>query len=367
MRDNGGMDAPRCSFDALDVLARAGDARDAFCSHVGGHGDDIGLIRALLGSGSGSSDRAAVDALVELAAVVRALEAFATGRVDLDELRSGMRLRSRVTRSFERLGPARAMLRTVDDLLVDKELDQRRVAAQLRVLHGHLHDSLRAQLTGCDHEPGVDVSSDATDKAVPADGSNESPLDVDDALAERFDALARECAEGPPNYRGGGLRAFAWVRGWIAVPVASEQLGDDPAELERVARVLESVGATHVVRVERTPRSRYEVAGTSVTVGSNMRRSREFEPTIDDLRRASGGTRRHCVFTTRNEDLVYVEDDDHHVIAGPRELVEAICGCSVGEALGAFHEHVEALAVDDEPPEELAELARAYGRMRRRR
>ena len=54
-----------------------------------------------------------------------------------------------------------------------------------------------------------------------------------------------------------------------------------------------------------------------------------------------------------------LEAVDHHVVAGPRAFVETVCGASLGEALAAFRDYVERMAVDGEPPEHLLDAVLA--------
>ncbi|MBC7645209.1 MAG: hypothetical protein H7123_08785, partial [Thermoleophilia bacterium] len=64
---------PLPQFDVLEVLTCAGEARDALGVVLGSEPDDLALIGAVLRSaGRALGERAPVDALTRLAAVVRA-------------------------------------------------------------------------------------------------------------------------------------------------------------------------------------------------------------------------------------------------------------------------------------------------------
>lgn len=353
---------PAQAFEVLDVLAEAGPERDRFCAAIGDPGcDDEGLIRATLAASgrplSPGLERAGVAGVSQLAALARAVRACVDARIDLEELRAGVAAIAAASANFDRLGPARALARTVAELLAGDGLPARAVRRQLAVLHDHLRAELAEQLVGDPH--GIALVRSPTS----SDAWRDQYRILDH---ERRDAADR-CASEWLDEAAGGARRASWVRGWAAVPVSGEQFGEDPAEQLRLAEALAMTTASALIQVKLARPSRYLVQGTRATVQDQVRRAYEFPPDVAGARRATSGDRGQCLFTTPDEQLVVLELEDHHLVSGPVRVVELICGRSAPEAFAAFREHVESLATDDDdPPEHLLDAARRYGHGRRR-
>ncbi len=360
-------DAPL--FDAVDVLTRSGDARDAFLALL----DDaiVDLDAHLVSDVLRSTGRvgAALDTrpvLVELCAVLRAIDAAKSDRIGLDELRTGISVHAARTDRFAAFHDARVLLRTLDEVLdpVRIDRDPRATRSQVELLHRELQSWMVDQLVG---DPG------STDDALPAGEDVDdprAPFEVtDDAMRRRAHELIEELFHGARHHPVTGLLGAAWVRGWSAVPIAGERVGEDPAELDRLVAAVASLvpGATHVLQVDRRPQPRWLVHGRRVEVGDGLRRAWLLPATTDGMRLAAIDDRARTVLTTPDLDFALVEAVEHHALLGPTEFVEQACGTAPLHAVARFREHVEALAGEDgEPPEALLEVATDFGRLRRR-
>jgi hypothetical protein len=355
------------SFDVIDVLTRAGDARDAFAASVGDAAADADaqLVSDLLRTSGRVGDALETRrALVELCALVRAIDAAEQGRIDLQELRAGLELHAARTDRFAEFHDARVLLRTLTELLSTTR-DPHATRAQVAFLHRELRAWLLEQLTG-----------DAAGDSGPVDDAGAGVVDDPrlpyrtTARADRIagDALVTELLQGAQHYPVTGLLGAAWRRDWSAVPLAGEMLGDDPGELARLAEALDLLVPRPgtLVQVARRRPARWRVRGRTVDVGDHLRSSWHLPASPAGLALAATERAGWAILTTSDLAFAYVEASGHHALLGPAAFVERACGMPPLEAVARFREHVESLAVDGEPPDDLLEVATSFGRLRRR-
>jgi hypothetical protein len=354
------------SFEVIDVLTRAGEARDAFAASVGDAAADADaqLVSDLLRTSGRVGDTLETRrALVELCALVRAIDATEQGRIELEELRAGLDLHAARTDRFAEFHDARVLLRTLAEVL-SAPRDPQAMRAQVSFLHLELRDWLLEQLTGDANgeleAPPVETTS-IDDPRLPFRTTQRA-----DRIAA--DALVTELLQGAQHYPVTGLLGAAWRRDWSAVPIAGEMLGDDPAELPRLAAALELLvpAPQLLVQVARRRPARWRVSGRTVHVGDHLRSSWHLPATLAGLRLAATERDGWTILTTPELAFAYVEGAGHHALLGPAAFVEAACGMLPLEVVARFREHVEALAIDGEPPEDLLEVATSFGRLRRR-
>ena len=112
--------------------------------------------------------------------------------------------------------------------------------------------------------------------------------------------------------------------------------------------------------------ARWRIVGAQVRVGDHLRRSWELPADHEGLALAATERPGWTIITNPDLSFAYVEGSGHHALLGPTDMVERACGMSVLEAVATFREHVESLAVDGEPPQDLLEVATDFGRLRRR-
>lgn len=351
------------SFPVLDVLTRAGADREQFCAAIDDDGPQVDarlvsdLLRARGRVGETLETRRA---LVDLCAVVRSLDAAQSGRITLDELRRGLDLHAGRTARFSDFHDARVLLRTLGEVLGDGRATEHpgAVGAQVSMLHGELRAWLLDELTG-----GV-AASEATTPDAEHDEVEQVPGDE----RVRADALVEELLHGARHHPVTGLLGAAWVRGWSAVPIAGEMLGDDPAELDRLALAIErhEPAIARLVQVQRSRPPRWSIRSDVVQVGDPQRSSWSFPATRQGLTQAARERAGWAVLTTWDLDFAYVEGGGHHALLGPTGFVTVACGMPPLEAVATFREHVEELAVDGDPPHDLLEVAEQFGRLRRR-
>jgi hypothetical protein len=368
------------SFDVLDVLTRAGDERDALLAMLDDPAADIDshLVSDVLRStGRVGAALETRPALVELCAVLRAIDAATSGRIALTELRSGIEVHAARTDRFAAFHDARVLLRTLDELLADParlELDERATRSQVALLHRELQAWMEDELLGsaaaglADPAPGSASTSDA-----PADPR--AAFAITDPVERRaaHDAVD-ELLHGARHHPVTGLLGAAWMRDWSAVPVAGERIGEDAGELERILEAVRVLGpvVTHVLMVDRRAQPRWHVEGRTVVVGDGLRLAWRLPATADGLRHLALEDRARCVLTTPDLAFAIVEAVDHHAVLGPAAFVEAACDATPLQAIARFREYVEDLAEDTdssgvgEPPEHLVEVATSFGRLRRR-
>lgn len=342
-------------LDLLEVLVRAGPERERCCSLLDGPVDDAALILAsIVAAGIRARDRVSIDALARLAAVIRALDACCEQRIDRDELRDGLLAQAHASNWFERLGPARALVRTVAELLEDRHFEPQRVTSQLTLLRSQLVETFTDQVVAPPRSSTAATERDATPGCCDALGT---------LLLEQLDELAETW--GMPESLT--LARASWARGWITVPVLADLFGDEESELDALLDALVAAGARHLVRTTLAVPSRYLVVGGHLRIGSGLRRSAAYPADARGVRTAVTGTRGRCCFTTPDVGLLVVEREEHLVIAGPPELVARICGAPVPQAYAEFRHGVEQLALADaDPPAHLLDAARRFGHGRRR-
>jgi hypothetical protein len=361
-------------LDVLDVLTRVGAARDVASAHLGEQLDEVDalLVSDVLRTAGRVGETIELRrALVSLCALVRAIDAALQDRITLEELRAGLALHAARTDRFARFADARVLLRTLEELLGRDTPTSGLVAlrGQVGILHRDLHTFLVEQLTG------------SIDGALPSATVPTRPPDpraghevVDPLGARAAHDLVDELLHGARDHPVTGLLGAAWIRGWSAVPILGEQVGEDPAELDRLAAaftLLEPVPTTLVqVDVRRQPRWRLD--GRALVLGEGLRRSWRLPATRSGLALASIERRGWSVVASDPDDLSFaiVEGAGHHALLGPPPFVAAACGVdSPIQAVARFREQVEQLAEldgTDEPPADLLEVAERFGRLRRR-
>lgn len=355
------------TLDALDVLLRGGAERDAFLAALPDDeapGVDAALVSDVLRvAGRVAQTVGTRRALVGLCAILRALDAALEGRIDLAELRSGIASHAAASDGFAAFDEARVLLRTIAEILREDgriEASSKATLAQLRLLDSDLRQWTRAELLGDASAPGA-----GGETPVEAD-----PLRVHDASARaRHDALVEELLHGSSYGPVTGLLGAAWVRDWSAVPVPGERVDEEVDALERLLDAARGLGgdATPLLRIDRQRGPRWQVVGQRLTVLDGLRPSWAFAANRAQAASVLGGDRRGwCVVTNAALDFAVVEGPGHHALLGPRPFVEHVLGMSTLEGVAAFREHVERAAVDGEPPADLLEVARSFGRLRRR-
>lgn len=357
------------SFNVLDVLTRSGSARDEFRALVGDDVEvDARLVSDLLrASGRVGQTLETRRALVELCALVRAVDASEAGAIDLEELRRGLGMHAARTDRFADFHEARVLLRTLEEVLGAGRAvaaDDRPVRAQIAWLHRDLRGWLLHQLTG-DPRGTFGLPGDAAVANLP---DVRTPWRVqDDGDHRRADAIVQDLLHGADHHPVTGLLGAAWIRGWSAVPVRGDLLGDDPAELVRLGAAIAATAEPTIVQVGRDRDPRWSVSGGTVLVGDGLRPAWVVPATRDGLAVVGAERRGSTIVTTWNEAFAYTEGDGHHLVMGPRSFVQEVVGVTPLEAIAAFRDHVESLAVDDEPPpSDLLEVATMCGRLRRR-
>ena len=361
------------TFDVVDVLTRAGDARDALLTLLDDEAVDLDahlvsdVLRATGRVGAALETR---PALVELCTVLRAIDAATSGRIGLDELRGGIELHAARTDGFAAFHDARVLLRTLDEVLEPARIqhDARATHSQVALLHRQLHDWMVEQLVG-------DAPADATapvDTAVPRDSADpRAPFEVTEPeLRRAAHDLVDELLQGARDYPVTGLLGAAWRRDWSAVPIAGERFGEDPEEVDRLAEAIASElpGATHVLQVDRRLPPRWEVHSRQLLVGDGLRSSWLLPTSPAGFVLATIEDRARSVLTTADLDFAVVEGIDHHALLGPSAFIEQAVGAPPLHAIARFREHVEALAGEDggDPPTHLLDVATSFGRLRRR-
>lgn len=363
-------------FDAIEVLTRAGAERDHACALLDAdiEGFDAQLVSDVLRvAGRVGATLDTRRALVELCALVRALDAAEGGRIDLVELRAGIALHAARTDGFAQFHDARVLLRTLVEVLEAgrAEEDSRATRSQVSMLHRELRGWLLEQLTG--DPAGTITSLDADGRGRPAAGERivdpRAPWLVRDSRdAAHADALVHELLHGARNHPVTGILGAAWMRGWSAVPLPGEQLGEEPLDLELLAVALELLEPvpTALVQVDRRRAPRWLLEGQVLRIGDGLRRSWRLPLGIEGLQLAATERRGWTVLTTPDLQFACIEAAGHRALLGPTEFVVAACGMPPLEVVARFREHVESLAVEGEPPEDLLEVATRFGRLRRR-
>lgn len=356
-------------FDAVEVLTRSGAARDALFERLqvdGGELDALLVSDMLRIAGRVGATLATRRAVVELCALLRAIDAAEDGRIELDELRAGLAVHKARTDGFAGFHGAGVLLRTLAEVLDHGAHGSPAgaVRSQLAWLHRDLRQWLLEQLTG----QGSDTPAAHVPPPAPLPDARDPYRVREHDRRRRFHGLVDELMEGPEGHPVTGLPGSAWIRGWSAVPVAGEMLGDDPDELSRLGAALELVAAPGelLVQVDRRPAAPWQLEGDSIVLRTPLRASWELPASPRGIALAATVRPGWCVLTTPSVAFAYVEGGGHHAVLGPPEFVEATCGRSPLEAVAAFREHVEELAVEGEPPPDLLDVAERFGRLRRR-
>jgi hypothetical protein len=299
--------------------------------------------------------------LIALASILRSLDAWQRELIDLGELAMGVATHAAATERFAAFGDdVRIELRTLDELLqsavagrLSSDTALRSQVALLdRVLRGWFEQELFG--TGGDARPPAGAA----------------PMSADDR-ARRWDTRSRTLlADDPAAHLFTGFAGSCWRHGWVAVPVAGDQLGDAPRELERFERAVAALGVSTLVMIELATPPRWHVIDRSVLVVEPVRRSHEFDASqslAGVLGDRSETTRGFAIFTDDEERFALVERDEHHVIAGPRAFIECyLDGEPLVEAWARFRVQIEDDYDDDEPPAHLLDAARDYPRASRR-
>ncbi|MCW2922736.1 MAG: hypothetical protein JWM98_140 [Thermoleophilia bacterium] len=356
-------------WSAVEVLTRAGSARDGFRAAIGTDVEvDARLVSDLLRvSGRVGATLETRRALVELCGLVRAMDAAEAGRIDPGELRRGLEVHSGRTDGFAQFHDARVLLRTLAEVLGAGRAeadDPRPVLAQLAWLHRDLRCWLLEQLTG---DAGGQVTAPAPAPAAAVADPREPWRIAAPEERRRADARVEDLLHGAAHHPITGLLGAAWVRGWYAAPVPGDRLGDDRAELARMATAAVAFGWDHVLQVARARPPRWTLDGDRLRVGDDLRPSWRLPATADGLALAARERPGPTIVTSFDDAFAYVEADGHHLVLGPADVVEAIVGATPLEAIAAFRDHVDSLADEDgDPPSDLLAVAMACGRLRRR-
>lgn len=368
------MPLPHPDLDVLDVLTRAGSAREQVSSALGEQLDEVDaqlVSDVLRAAGRVGETLELRRALVQLCALVRAIDAAEQQRITLAELATGLALHAAHTDRFAAFDDARVLLRTLDELLAHPTpaSGQQALRAQVVILHRQLREFLLEQLTG---------SVDGTMCTQPA--SEHAPRDTRAAFAVTDPAVARanhelvdELLHGADNHPVTGILGAAWRRGWSAVPIAGDLPGElDEHELPRLAAALELLDPVplELVQVDLRRQPRWRLDGSTMVLGDGLRRSWHVPATLDGLQHSMADDRAGwCVLSTTDLAFAIIEGADHHALIGPTNFVTAACGAPPLEVVARFREHVEQLTDhddDDEPPADLLEIATRFGRLRRR-
>lgn len=354
----------------VDVLTRAGDARDALLALLDDEPVDLDahlvsdVLRATGRVGAALETR---PALVGLCTVLRAIDAATSGRIGLDELRAGIEVHAARTDRFAAFHDARVLLRTLDEVLEPARIehDARATRSQVELLHRQLHEWMVDQLVGSG-EATAAVPAAAVELSDPRDEFEVTDL----ALRRTAHEIVDELLLGARDHPVPGLPGAAWRRDWSAVPIAGERFGEDPDEVTRFADAFMSQlpHVTHVLQVDRRMPPRWTIRGREVIVGSGLRRAWLLPASIHGFTIAALEDRARSVLTTPELDVALVEGVDHHALLGPSAFVEQALGVPPLHAIARFRDHVEALAEadDGDPPTHLLDVATSFGRLRRR-
>lgn len=362
------------TFDVLDVLTRAGDARERLADALGEQLDAIDalLVSDVLRTAARVGDTLDLRrALVQLCALLRALDAAERELITLDELRAGLALHAARSDRFEHFADARVVLRTLAELLErdTPATGETALRGQVALLHAELRAFAYEQLTGSPHgELAAGAGEARTTQQI--DPRADTLVTSPDAARANHE-LVDELLHGARHHPVTGLLGAAWVRGWSAVPLAGEQLGeDDDHELDRLADallVLDNGAPRELVQVDLRRQPRLHLDGRTLTLGDGLRRSWTLPASRDGLALAACERPGWCVLATDDLAFAIVEGAGHHALLGPTPFVTAACGMSPLEAVARFREHVESMAGEDEdPPADLLEVAERFGRLRRR-
>lgn len=349
---------------------RSGAARDAFCSStdVDPTAIDPQLVSDVLRvSGTVASAAPVRATLVELCALVRAIDAYESGRIGVEELRAGLALHSGRTDGFAQFGDVRVVLRTLTEVLEHGRVGATPAAvdAQVAYVHADLRAWLVERLTGGREAAAQTGAADCSSRRP--DAMEPHRVASRDEVA-RLDALVEELLHPTRSAPFGGTAGAVWLRGWTAAPVIGEFVGEDPAELDRLADVLAAAGIDAVQQVRLARGAAWNVTAERRVVALDRARA---SWTVPAARRALGllGRERgyRTLITCGDERFVLLEREDHHVVLGERSFVAGVCGVGVGEAIAAFRLAVEELD-DGElgPPQHLLDAAALWGRLRRR-
>lgn len=373
MRETAGVPVPATApatppdtLDVVEVLTRAGATRARAAALLGEQLDEVDgqLVADVLRAHGRVGDTLALrGALVEACALLRALDAFERQLVTLDELGSGVALQSARTGRFAGFGEARVVLRTVGELL-DRagSMPERALRAQVELLHRDVRTWLEAQLLG-----------DGAATAGPASGVagdvREPHRIAEPSAARTAHELVDELREGAAGHPVTGILGAAWIRGWSAVPVAGDHVGEEPEELDRLAAALDVLDPRprELLQIDLRRQPRWRVTGRELRIGDGLRRSWSLPADRAGLQLAAAERLGWCVLATTDLAFAIVEGAGHHALLGPTEFVTAACDASPLEAVARFREHVESLAEPGEdPPEDLLLVAERFGRLRRR-
>jgi hypothetical protein len=364
--------ARQTDLDALDVLTRAGASRERVSSELGEQLDDVDA--ALVGDVLRASGRVGETlqlrrSLVQLCALVRAVDAAEQQLITLDDLASGLALHAARSDRFEHFDDARVLLRTLAELLARDTPDSGRQAlrSQVAILHRQLREFLLEQLTGSADGSMPTGAADTLEIADPR-----AAFVVSDPVAVRRNhELVHELLHGADDHPVTGILGAAWRRGWSAVPIVGELPGesdaDEPARLADALELLDP--APHeLVQVDLRSQPRWHLDGTTMRVSDGLRRSWHLPPTLHGLQLATTERPSWCVLTTSDLQFAIVEGAGHHALLGPTAFVTAACAAPPLETVARFREHVEQLAggEHDDPPADLLEIATRFGRLRRR-
>ncbi len=367
---------PSPNLDVLDVLTRVGAARDVASAHLGEQLDEVDALLVsdvLRVAGRVGETIELRRALVSLCALVRAIDAALQDRITLDELRAGLALHAARTDRFAQFADARVLLRTLEELLT-RDTPPGGIAAlrgQVGILHQDLHAFLIEQLTGS--ADGMLPTIGVTDSTRTQDPR--TPYAIDDPRGARAaHDLVDELRHGARDHPVTGLLGSAWIRGWSAVPILGEQLGEDPAQLDRLAVALELLepSPTTLLQIDLRRQPAWRLDGRDLVLGSGLRRSWELPASRSGLAIAAGERRGWCALASGSSEpsFAIVEGAGHHALLGPPTFVAAACGVdSPIQAVARFREQVEQLAEldgTDEPPADLLDVAERFGRLRRR-
>lgn len=354
-------------LDVVDLLTRAGATRARAAQLLGEQVDavDAQLVADVVRAHGRVGDTLALrGALVEACALLRAFDAFEREFLSLDEVARGLALQSARTDAFAGFGEARVTLRTMSELLGRAgAMPPGALRGQLELLHRDVRAWLEEELLGDGAE------------AAPAHAASVVDPRVEHRIEEPARALAAhrlvdELRDGAAGHPVTGILGAAWIRGWSAVPIAGEQLGDgDPDELDRLAAALDSLKPRprELVQVDLRRQPRWRVSGRDVVIGEGLRRSWSLPATRAGLDLVAAERGGWCVLATADLQFAVVEGAGHHGLLGPTDFVTVASGAPPLEAVARFREHVESLAYGDEdPPEDLLAVATRFGRLRRR-
>lgn len=357
------------TYDVVEVLTRASSAREALADAVGERVDalDALLVSDVLAAAGRVGETLTVRReLVALCALLRAIDAAERQLIDLDELRDGLAAHAARTDRFERFAEARVLLRTLTELLAHPTAASAEdaVRTQVALLHADLREYLTRQLVGATD------GATAQPRTREFRGSEHPGTITDPELARAAHDIVDELRHGADHHPVTGLLGAAWMRGWSAVPVPGEQLGEgDPGEAARLTAAIVDLDfqPRELLLVDlRLPRP-WRVHGRTLELRDGLRCALRLPATAKGIAAAIAERTRWCTLTTRDLDFAIVEGAGHHAILGPKAFVTAACGGPPIEAVARFREHVEELAEPGEdPPADLLEVADGFGRLRRR-